>query len=114
MFITSNEFQAKFFPINTNTRELNYQVSTKAIFEIIKQHPQGINLTEIASIVDPEWTAEDDKRQLKRAIDPLLLEDKVRKFESPVDKRVQIYVPTKISKRYLFNELVKALFDAKN
>ena len=106
--------KATFFSINTNNRYLDYQVSTVAIYEIIKQHPQGINLTEIASIVDPNWTPEDDKRQLKRAIDPLLLEDKVRKFQSPVDARVQIYVPTKLSKRYLFNELVKALFDAKN
>ena len=106
--------KADFFSINTNRRYLDYQVSTKAIYEIIKQHPEGINLTEIASIVDPEWTDEDCKRQFKRAIDPLLLEDKVRKFQSPVDARVQIYVPTKLSKRYLFNELVKAFFDAKN
>ena len=54
--------KANFFSINTNRRYLDYQVSTKSILEIIKQHPQGINLTEIASIVDPERTAEDDKR----------------------------------------------------
>tara|TARA_B100000614_G_C14268963_1_gene378375 strand:+ start:79 stop:432 length:354 start_codon:yes stop_codon:yes gene_type:complete len=117
MYITSNNGlhgQAKFFPINTNTRELNYQVSTKAIFEIIKQHPEGINLTDIATIVDPEWTDEDCKRQFKRAIDPLLVNDRVRKVQCKSDKRVFLYFPTKLSKRYLFNQLVKAFLDAKN
>ena len=106
--------KAKYLPLNTNTRELDYQVSTKAIFEIIKQHPEGLNLTQIAKIVDPEWQADDCKRQFKRAIDPLLCDDRVRKIQCPQDKREKIYFPTRLSKRYVFKQLVNSFLDAKN
>tara|TARA_Y100001937_G_scaffold104726_1_gene144944 strand:+ start:108 stop:491 length:384 start_codon:yes stop_codon:yes gene_type:complete len=106
--------KATFLPLNTNTRELNYQVSTKAIFEIIKQNPEGLTLTEIAQKVDPDWTPDDCKRQFKRAIDPLLCDDRVRKIQVKSDKRVKLYYPTKLSKRYVFKALVNSFLDAKN
>ena len=126
MFITPNNSKfntasinglhgkARYLPLNTNARELDYQVSTKAIFEIIKQHPEGLNLTQIAKIVDPEWQADDCKRQFKRAIDPLLCDDRVRKIQCPQDKREKIYFPTRLSKRYVFKQLVNSFLDAKN
>ena len=106
--------KATFLPLNTNTRELNYQVSTKAIYEIIKQNPEGLTLTEIAQKVDPEWTPDDCKRQFKRAIDPLLCDDRVRKIQCPQDKREKLYFPTKLSKRYVFKQLVNSFLNAKN
>ncbi len=95
---------AKFFAVNTNSRDLDYQVSTKEILEIIRNNPQGMTLTEIAKAVDPEWTTEDCKRMFKRAIDPLCLRDEVRFTLSPSGKRVK-YFPVRISKRWLVREL---------
>ena len=103
MFL-STPAPAKSFSINTNSRDLDYQVSTKAILEIIRNNPQGMTLTEIAQAVDPNWTTEDCKRMFKRAIDPLCLRDEVRFTLSPSGKRVK-YFPVRISKRWLVREL---------
>ena len=95
---------AKFFSINTNSRDLDYQVSTKAILQIIRNNPQGLTLTEIAKAIDPEWQDMNCKRMFKQAIDPLCLRDEVRFTVSPSGKRVK-YFPVRISKRWLVMEL---------
>ena len=102
---------AKSFSINTNSRDLDYQVSTKAILEIIRNNPQGLTLTEIAKAIDPNWQSSNCKRMFKQAIDPLCLRDEVRFTVSPSGRRVK-YFPTKISKRWLFNELVNQMLNA--
>ena len=110
MFL-STPAPAKSFSINTNSRDLDYQVSTKAILEIIRNNPQGLTLTEIAQAVDPEWTTDDCKRMFKRAIDPLCLRDEVRFTLSPSGKRVK-YFPVRISKRWLLKELYNQFLNA--
>ena len=102
---------ANHFSINTNSRDLDYQVSTKQILQIIKSNPQGLTLTEIAKQVDPNWSTFNCKRMFKQAIDPLCLRDEVRFTVSPSGKRVK-YFPTKLSKRWLFNELVNQMINA--
>ena len=102
---------AKSFSINTNSRDLDYQVSTKQILEIIKNNPQGMTLTEIAQAVDPNWQTSNCKRMFKQAIDPLCLRDEVRFSVSSSGRRVK-YFPVKISKRWLFNELVNQMLNA--
>ena len=102
---------ANHFSINTNSRDLDYQVSTKAILQIIRNNPQGMTLTEIAKAVDPNWSTFNCKRMFKQAIDPLCLRDEVRFTVSPSGKRVK-YFPVKISKRWLFNELVNQMLNA--
>ena len=102
---------AKSFSINTNSRDLDYQVSTKAILEIIRNNPQGMTLTQIAKAVDPNWSDMNCKRMFKQAIDPLCLRDEVRFTTSSSGKRVK-YFPTRISKRWLFNELVSQMLNA--
>jgi len=102
---------AKSFSINTNSRDLDYQVSTKAIREIIRNNPQGLTLTEIAKAIDPNWTSSNCKRMFKQAIDPLCLRDEVRFTVSPSGRRVK-YFPVKVSKRWLFNELVNQMLNA--
>ena len=102
---------ANHFNINTNSRDLDYQVSTKAILQIIRNNPQGMTLTEIAKAVDPNWSTFNCKRMFKQAIDPLCLRDEVRFTLSPSGKRVK-YFPTRISKRWLFNELVSQMLNA--
>ena len=97
--------------LNTNSRDLDFQVSTKAILQIIKQNPQGMTLTEIAQAIDPNWQDMNCKRMFKQAIDPLCLRDEVRFTVSPSGKRVK-YFPTKLSKRWLFNELVNQMINA--
>ena len=95
---------ANHFSINTNSRDLDYQVSTKAIYQIIRNNPQGLTLTEIAEKVDPNWQTSNCKRMFKQAIDPLCLRDEVRFTVSPSGRRVK-YFPVKISKRWLLYEL---------
>jgi hypothetical protein len=102
---------ANHFSINTNSRDLDYQVSTKQILQIIKSNPQGLTLTEIAKQVDPNWQDMNCKRMFKQAIDPLCLRDEVRFTVSPSGKRVK-YFPTRISKRWLFTELVNQMLNA--
>ena len=102
---------AKAFNINTNSRDLDYQVSTKAILQIIRNNPQGLTLTEIAKKVDPNWSSMNCKRMFKQAIDPLCLRDEVRFSVSSSGRRVK-YFPVKISKRWLFNELVNQMLNA--
>ena len=102
---------AKAFNINTNSRDLDFQVSTKAILQIIKQNPQGMTLTEIAQAVDPNWSTFDCKRMFKQAIDPLCLRDEVRFTVSSSGRRVK-YFPVKISKRWLLNELFNQMINA--
>ena len=102
---------ANHFSINTNSRDLDYQVSTQAIYQIIRNNPQGLTLTEIAKQVDPNWSTFNCKRMFKQAIDPLCLRDEVRFSVSPSGKRVK-YFPVKISKRWLFNELVNQMINA--
>ncbi len=102
---------ANYFNINTNSRDLDYQVSTKQILQIIKSNPQGLTLTEIAKKVDPNWSTMNCKRMFKQAIDPLCLRDEVRFTVSPSGRRVK-YFPVKISKRWLFNELVNQMINA--
>ena len=102
---------ANHFNINTNSRDLDYQVSTKAILQIIKNNPQGMTLTEIAKAVDPNWSTFNCKRMFKQAIDPLCLRDEVRFTTSSSGRRVK-YFPTKVSKRWLFNELVSQMINA--
>ena len=102
---------AKAFNINTNSRDLDYQVSTQQLLQIIKNNPQGMTLTEIAQAVDPDWQASNCKRMFKQAIDPLCLRDEVRFTVSPSGKRVK-YFPVKISKRWVFNELVNQMINA--
>ena len=102
---------ANHFSINTNSRDLDYQVSTKAILQIIRNNPQGMTLTEIAKAIDPNWQASNCKIMFKQAIDPLCLRDEVRFTVSPSGKRVK-YFPTRISKRWLFNELVSQMLNA--
>ena len=102
---------AKAFSINTNSRDLDYQVSTKAIREIIRNNPQGLTLTEIAKAIDPEWQDMNCKRMFKQAIDPLCLRDEVRFTVSKTGRRVK-YFPVKVSKRWLFNELVNQMLNA--
>ena len=103
---------AKAFNINTNSRDLDFQVSTKAIFQIIRNNPQGMTLTEIAKTVDPEWNTEDCKRMFKRAIDPLCLRDEVR-FTTSKDGKRNKYFPTQVSKRWLLNQLFNQMINAK-
>ena len=102
---------ANHFSINTNSRDLDYQVSTKAILQIIRNNPQGMTLTEIAKAIDPNWSTMNCKRMFKQAIDPLCLRDEVRFTVSPSGKRVK-YFPTRISKRWLFTELVNQMLNA--
>ena len=102
---------ANHFSINTNSRDLDYQVSTKQILQIIKSNPQGLTLTEIAKQVDPNWQDMNCKRMFNQAIDPLCLRDEVRFTVSPSGKRVK-YFPTRISKRWLFTELVNQMLNA--
>ena len=103
---------AKFFNINTNSRDLDYQVSTKQMLQIIRNNPQGLSLTEIAKKVDPNWDyTKNCKRMFKQAIDPLCLRDEVRFTVSSSGRRVK-YFPVKISKRWLFNELVNQMLNA--
>ena len=102
---------ANHFSINTNSRDLDYQVSTKAIYQIIRNNPQGLTLTEIAQKVDPNWQTSNCKRMFKQAIDPLCLRDEVRFTVSPSGKRVK-YFPVKISKRWLLNELFNQMVNA--
>ena len=101
---------AKAFNINTNSRDLDYQVSTKAILQIIRNNPQGLTLTEIAKQVDPNWQASNCKRMFKQAIDPLCLRDEVR-FSEKSGKRYK-YFPTKVSKRWLLKELFNQMVNA--
>ena len=110
MFFTTPT-PAKSFNINTNSRDLDFQVSTKAILQIIKQNPQGMTLTEIAEAIDPNWQDMNCKRMFKQAIDPLCLRDEVRFTVSPSGKRVK-YFPTKVSKRWLLNELFNQMINA--
>ena len=110
MFFTTPT-PAKAFNLNTNSRDLDYQVSTKAILQIIKQNPQGMTLTEIAKAIDPNWQDMNCKRMFKQAIDPLCLRDEVRFTVSPSGKRVK-YFPTKVSKRWLLNELFNQMINA--
>ena len=102
---------ANHFSINTNSRDLDYQVSTKALLQIIRNNPQGMTLTEIAKAVDPNWSTFNCKRMFKQAIDPLCLRDEVRFTVSPSGKRVK-YFPVKISKRWLLNELFNQMVNA--
>ena len=102
---------ANHFSINTNSRDLDYQVSTKAIYQIIRNNPQGLTLTEIAEKVDPNWQTSNCKRMFKQAIDPLCLRDEVRFTVSPSGKRVK-YFPTKVSKRWLLTELYNQMVNA--
>ena len=102
---------ANHFSINTNSRDLDYQVSTKAIYQIIRNNPQGLTLTEIAEKVDPNWQTSNCKRMFKQAIDPLCLRDEVRFTVSPSGRRVK-YFPVKISKRWLLNELFNQMVTA--
>ena len=102
---------ANHFSINTNSRDLDYQVSTKALLEIIRNNTQGLTLTEIAKKVDTNWSTFNCKRMFKQAIDPLCLRDEVRFTVSPSGKRVK-YFPTRISKRWLFTELVNQMLNA--
>ena len=104
---------AKFFSINTNTRDLDYHCSTKAILQIIRNNPQGMTLTEIAKAVDPNWQPMNCKRMFKQAIDPLCTRDEVRFTVSPSGKRVK-YFPVRISKRWLVMELFNQFTNAKN
>jgi hypothetical protein len=110
MFL-SNPAPAKSFSINTNSRDLDYQVSTKAIREIIRNNPQGMTLTEIAQAVDPNWQASNCKRMFKQAIDPLCLRDEVRFTVSSSGRRVK-YFPTQVSKRWLLKELYNQMINA--
>ena len=110
MFFTTPT-PAKSFNINTNSRDLDYQVSTKAIFQIIRNNPQGMTLTEIAQAVDPNWQTSNCKRMFKQAIDPLCLRDEVRFTVSSSGRRVK-YFPVKISKRWLLNELFNQMINA--
>ena len=102
---------AKSFSINTNSRDLDSQVSTKALLEIIRNNPQGLTLTEIAKAVDPNWQDMNCKRMFKQAIDPLCLRDEVRFSVSPSGRRVK-YFPTKVSKRWLLKELYNQMLNA--
>ena len=102
---------ANHFNINTNSRDLDYQVSTKAILQIIKNNPQGMTLTEIAQAVDPNWQTSNCKRMFKQAIDPLCLRDQVRFTVSSSGRRVK-YFPTKVSKRWLLTELYNQMVNA--
>ena len=102
---------ANHFNINTNSRDLDYQVSTQAIYQIIRNNPQGLTLTEIAQKVDPNWSSMNCKRMFKQAIDPLCLRDQVRFSVSASGKRVK-YFPVKISKRWLLNELFNQMVNA--
>ena len=102
---------ANHFSINTNSRDLDYQVSTKAIYQIIRNNPQGLTLTEIAQKVDPNWQTSNCKRMFKQAIDPLCLRDEVRFIVSSSGRRVK-YFPTKVSKRWLLTELYNQMINA--
>ena len=101
---------ANHFNINTNSRDLDYQVSTQAIYQIIRNNPQGLTLTEIAKQVDPNWQDMNCKRMFKQAIDPLCLRDEVR-FSEKSGKRYK-YFPTKVSKRWLLKELFNQMVNA--
>ena len=102
---------ANHFNINTNSRDLDYQVSTQAIYQIIRNNPQGMTLTEIAEAIDPNWSTFNCKRMFKQAIDPLCLRDEVRFTVSSSGRRVKYY-PTKVSKRWLLNELFNQMINA--
>ena len=110
IMLLSTPAPAKSFSINTNSRDLDYQVSTKAILEIIRNNPQGLTLTEIAKAVDPNWQDMNCKRMFKQAIDPLCLRDEVR-FSEKSGKRYK-YFPTKVSKRWLVRELYNQMVNA--
>ena len=99
---------ANHFNINTNSRDLDYQVSAKAILQIIRNNPQGMTLTEIAKQVDPNWQDMNCRRMFKQAIDPLCVRDEVRFTVSKSGKRDKYY-PVTPSKRWLVKELLKQL-----
>ena len=101
------------FSIHTNTQWLEVNTSTAKILEVIEQHPMGITLTELAPLVIKGFN-DNNKSLLKEMIDPLLVDDLVRKYTPEHDKRVRVYVPTRLSKRFLFKQLVKAFVNAKN
>ena len=101
------------FPIHTNPYWLgDHNFGTAKCLEIIEQHPMGITLTELAPLVIKNFH-DNNKSLLKEMIDPLLVDDLVRKYTPENDKRQRVYVPTRVSKRYLFKQLVKAFLDAK-
>ena len=102
---------AKAFNINTNSRDLDYHVNTPKMLQIIRNNPQGITLTEIAKVVDPNWTKDDDKTMFKRAIDPLCIRDQVR-FNTYKNGKRNKYFPTKVSKRWLLKELYNQMVNA--
>ena len=106
--------KATSFSIHTNTKWLgDKHFGTAKCLEVIEQHPQGITLTELAPLVIKGFT-DNNKSLLKEMIDPLLVDDLVRKYTPEHDKRQRVYIPTRISKRFLFKQLVKAFVNAKN
>ena len=106
--------KATAFPIHTNPYWLgDHNFGTAKCLEIIEQHPMGITLTELAPLAIKGFH-DNNKSLLKEMIDPLLVDDLVRKYTPEHDERLRIYVPTRISKRFLFKQLVKAFIDAKN
>ena len=106
--------KATSFSIHTNTQWLgDKHFGTAKCLEVIEQHPTGITLTELAPLLIKGFT-DQNKALLKDFIDPLLVQDLVRKYTPEHDERLRIYVPTRVSKRFLFKALVIAFIDAKN
>ena len=106
--------KATSFSIHTNTQWLgDKHFGTAKCLEIIEQHPLGITLTELAPLLIKGFT-DQNKSLLKDFIDPLLVNDLVRKYTPENNKKIRVYVPTRVSKRYLFKQLVRAFLDAKN
>ena len=103
---------AKSFNLNTNSNDVDYQVSTQQVLEVIRRHPEGISLKEIVDEIVPNFNhSQNTKTPFKKAIDPLCLRDEVRFSVSSSGRRVK-YFPVKISKRWLFNELVNQMLNA--
>ena len=102
---------AKSFNLNTNSNDVDYQVSTKQVLEVIRRHPEGISLKEIVDEIVPNFNhSQNTKTPFKKAIDPLCLRDEVR-FTYKETARGQVrrikYYPVRPSKRVL----LKAMFD---
>jgi hypothetical protein len=98
---------AKSFSINTNTRDLKYDVDTQRMLKIIRDNPQGLTLKEIALKIDSKWDSKNCSRMFKQAIDPLCARDQVR-FTEDKGKRDKYY-PVTPSKRWIITELLKQL-----
>ena len=96
------------YNINTNFKDVEFSVSTKACFKVIRNNPEGINLTDIVRTLHPDFDFDLlTKHNFSKAIQKLVVDRKVKAILSPSGKRVQMYKPVKPSKRVIFAQFIK-------